>query len=169
MRHSPCETPTVGNQQTHFAQVRYPREAPSARLARLSVPPAPLPLLDAGAGDGLSGVQLREAGFSTGVASITAVDLSPKLLDIARRRGCYDTCRVADLSSTLEFAGGSFVGLSVGLSCVGTLTYLAPGCGVLDEFVRVVRAGGFVVYNLRSDHEAAWLPAQKALADAGRW
>ena len=55
------------------------------------------------------------------------------------------------------------------VSCVGTLTYLAPACGVLTEFVRVCRPGGYVSYNLRSDHEAAWLGAQQALVDAKSW
>eukprot|EP00966_Prymnesium_polylepis_P193663 4488783-Prymnesium_polylepis.1 len=125
----------------------------------------PVSVLDAGAGDGLSGIELRKAGFSAGVAHVAGADLSPKLLEIAASRGCYDSVHEVDLAAELPFESRAFDVVS----CVGTLTYLSPSSGVLDEFVRVSRPGGFVAYNLRTDHDDAWQGAQRALVDAGKW
>lgn len=122
-------------------------------------------VLDAGAGDGLSGLALREAGFSEGLAHVIGADLSPKLLEIAASRGCYDSVEEVDLSEPLPFESDSFDVVS----CVGTLTYLAPASGVLSEFTRVAKPGGYVLYNLRTDHAPAWQASEQALVDQGAW
>ena len=124
-----------------------------------------LAVLDAGAGDGLSGIELRKAGFRKSFTTITGADLSSRLLEIAASRGCYDCVQETNLMQPLAFKTGAFDVVS----CVGTLTYLAPACGVLAEFVRVCKPGGYVSYNLRTDHEAAWQGAQQALTDAKSW
>ena len=54
---------------------------------------ADFPILDAGAGDGLSGRALKDAGFG----SLTGIDLSPELIEIARTKNVYGRCEVADL------------------------------------------------------------------------
>jgi len=141
----------------------------ATRLAAIAIPAfhpnTPLHLLDAGAGDGLTGMELRKAGFASGHAKITGADLSPKMLSVAAARGCYDTVQEIDLSVRLPFGSSTFEVLS----CVGVLTYLAPACGVLEEFVRVTKSGGFVCYNLRTDHEASWSTVQQALVEGGKW
>ena len=58
-------------------------------------------ILDAGAGDGLSGRELRAAGFKN--ADITGADLSPKLLEIAASRSVYDQLKQLDLLQRLPF------------------------------------------------------------------
>ena len=120
-------------------------------------------ILDAGAGDGLSGRELRAAGFKN--ADITGADLSPKLLEIAASRSVYDQLKQLDLSQRLPFESESFDMVS----CVGTLTYLAPSSGVLAEFVRVTKPGGHICYNLRTDHKLAWLETEKAMVANGSW
>ena len=104
------------------------------------------PVLDAGAGDGLSGVALAAAGFER----LTAVDLSPGMLAGAAGRGCYTRLVEADLGARLPFADSSF-GVA---SCVGVLRHLAPPLdearasgstrlqqhSALAELIRVVRS-----------------------------
>lgn len=123
-----------------------------------------LTLLDAGAGDGLSGRALRDAGYGS-LVSITGVDLSPKLLKIASERGVYNDLRVLDLGQALPFASGSFDAVT----CISTLTYLAPSSGVLSELCRVCAHGGFVVFNVRTDHLSSWEAAQSSLVRRGAW
>jgi ubiquinone/menaquinone biosynthesis C-methylase UbiE len=116
-------------------------------------------ILDAGAGDGLCGVALRSAGFKTG--KVHAIDLSPKLLQIASGRGVYDSVQEADLSAPLAFADDTFDALA----CVGVLTYLQPDSGVLGQFARVCKPGGVVAFNLRTDHICHW----EAQLNAQHW
>lgn len=118
-----------------------------------------LRILDAGAGDGLSGGALRAAGFVPSVAHLTGIDLSPNLLAIAKQRGVYDELLELNLARPLPFPNDSF---DIVL-CVGTLTYLAPSSGVLDEFARVAVPGGLVSFNLRTDHESAWAATLEGL------
>jgi len=90
-------------------------------------------VLDLAAGDGLSGVALASAGFD---GEITAVDLSPKLIELARARNVYTETLVADLNNLpLPFPSAAFRTVV----CVGSLTYFAPASGVVEEMVRLVR------------------------------
>jgi len=120
------------------------------------------PVLDLGAGDGLSGLALKAAGFS---GDMTALDISPKLLEIARARGVYEHVMEADLSIALPLESHHF-GVVV---CVGTLTYLKPTCGLVDEMVRVCQPGGVVGLNLRTDHIDAWTSTFERLEKVGKW
>ncbi len=60
-------------------------------------------VLDAGCGTGLCGPLLR--GLERG---LTGVDLSPKMLELAGRRGIYDRLVCADLIAFLEHSPGCF-------------------------------------------------------------
>lgn len=96
-------------------------------------------VLDAGCGTGLVGLRLRElrpAGLT-----VDGVDLSQKMLDVARRTGVYRDLKVADLSQRIEVRDGAY---DVAV-CVGTLTHGHVGPEVFPEFVRVVGKGGVVV------------------------
>ena len=110
-------------------------------------------IVDAGCGDGLSGLALRENGLT--LSKLTGIDLSPKLLDIADARGVYQSLAEADLSQPLVFADNTFDALA----CVGVLTYLQPASGVLAQFARVCKPGGFVCFNIRTDHVQHWSDA----------
>ena len=100
-------------------------------------------VLDAGAGTGLVGRALRERGYG----SIVAMDLSEGMLAQARKTGAYEGYDQMVLGEPLAYATGSFdAAVSVGVFTVGH----APAGG-LDELVRVVRRGGYIVYSLRAD------------------
>lgn len=123
-------------------------------------------ILDAGAGDGLSGVALRQAGLdsSSGV-KITGVDYSAEMLKIAKGRKCYEVVEVVDLQKPLPYEINTFDAIL----CIGTLTYLDPTAGALEEFVRVTKKGGIICYSNRTDKLDAFKGEEKRLEEEGKW
>jgi len=100
-------------------------------------------ILDAGAGTGQLGVELRDAGY----ARIDAMDLSAGMLGVAREKGAYSDLREGRLGDPLDYADGAYA--AVVASGVFTTGH-APPEG-LRELVRITRAGGHVIFTLRSD------------------
>jgi predicted TPR repeat methyltransferase len=94
-------------------------------------------ILDAGCGTGLVGVHLAKVGAK----KLDGIDLSPGMLDVARKAGVYRSLDTADLSKPLVHKDQSYDVVV----CVGTLTQNHVGPEALVEFVRVVKQGGFVV------------------------
>jgi predicted TPR repeat methyltransferase len=120
-------------------------------------------VLDAGAGTGLTGVALRELGFS----DIVGIDLSEAMLEVARARGVHRELRQMDLVERLDFEPDSFDGAIA--SGVFTAPYaLAPA---FDELARVTRPGGYVVVDLRPEHEpeTGALAKFESLRASGVW
>ncbi|EEU43528.1 uncharacterized protein NECHADRAFT_45415 [Fusarium vanettenii 77-13-4] len=102
-------------------------------------------ILDAGCGIGLVGQHLGKRGAT----HLDGIDLSPGMLQVAHRTGVYRSLNVADLSQTLKIPNQSYDVVV----CVGTLTQGHVGPGAFDEFVRVVKPGGFIVATVR---ESVW-------------
>jgi len=121
-------------------------------------------ILDAGAGDGLSGVALRQAGFNSNF-TVTGVDYSDEMLKIAEERKCYDKVEVVDLQKPLSYETNEFDCVV----CIGTLTYLDPTAGTLEEFVRVTKPGGVICYSNRTDKLDGFKDEEKRLEDEGKW
>lgn len=100
-------------------------------------------ILDAGAGTGLVGKELKERGYG----AIVAMDLSEGMLAEARKTGAYESYDQMVMGETLAYGTDSFdAAVSVGVFTVGHV----PANG-LDELVRVVKPGGHIVYSLRPD------------------
>lgn len=99
--------------------------------------------LDAGCGTGLVGKLLARDGALT----IDGVDLSPGMLDVARKTGVYRDLREADLSQAMEQRDESYDVVA----CVGTLTRAHVGPSVLGEFGRIVKKDGFIVATILND------------------
>ncbi|WP_299850244.1 class I SAM-dependent methyltransferase [uncultured Roseovarius sp.] len=98
-------------------------------------------ILDAGAGTGLVGQALKEAGFHR----LIAVDYSEGMLDVARKKQVYETVRQCDLSRPTSFENGS-------IDCVITCgTTSQMPCASLREFARIVRPGGHVIFAVVPD------------------
>lgn len=119
-------------------------------------------ILDAGAGSGIVGVAARAAGF----AAIDAMDLSPGMLEIARRRGVYRNLRTGVLGAPLDYATASYD--AVLSSGVFTPGHAPPSS--FDELVRIVKPAGLICFTMRHD----WMPegfeeAFERLAGQGRW
>ena len=87
-------------------------------LARLI--PADAAVLDAGAGTGLAGKCLADAGFT----NMAAMDLSQGMLDEARKKEVYNSFHQMTLGETLGFETGQFDAvISIGVFTLGH----APG------------------------------------------
>ncbi len=105
--------------------------------------PADAAVLDAGAGTGLVGKCLADAGFT----NMAAMDLSQGMLDEARRKNVYNSFHQMTLGETLGFETGRFDAvISVGVFTLGH----AP-VHSFDELARVTKPGGYIVFSLRTD------------------
>ena len=129
-------------------------------LARLV--PAGASVLDAGAGTGLVGKCLADAGFT----NMTAMDLSLGMLEEARRKNVYSSFHQMTLGDTLGFETGQFEAvISIGVFTLGH----AP-INSFDELVRVTKPGGYIVFSLRVDMvEDGFQGYFDGLTSAGRW
>ena len=120
-------------------------------------------ILDAGAGTGMVGEELARLGFKR----ITALDMSPGMLMTANDKFVYEELVVGELGKPLGFETGQFAGTT----CIGTLTFGHAPPESLDELVRVTKAGGAVVFSMRTDYytEGGFDVKQAALEEAGKW
>jgi predicted TPR repeat methyltransferase len=71
----------------------------------LGVRSAPLRILDLGCGTGLSGVAFADLAKGGG---LDGIDLSPRMVEAARARGCYDVLEADDIERWLGKAGPSY-------------------------------------------------------------
>ena len=120
-------------------------------------------ILDAGAGTGLVGKMLAEAGFHR----LTAIDMSPGMLEEARSKAVYRDLHRMVLGGKLDFPDDSFDAVV----SIGVLTLGHAPARSLDELVRVTRPGGFVIFTLRPDlyESAGFREVREELENAGRW
>lgn len=119
-----------------------PRVA-AKRLAELVKPDAVM--LDAGCGTGLAGVELAELGFTT----IDGMDISPDMLDQARKKGVFRDLQVEDMTQKLSYADNAYDAVV----CVGTFTHAHVGPKGFDELIRITKPGGPIVATV---HEEVW-------------
>lgn len=120
-----------------------------AALLRDSGVPGGLAVLDLGCGTGLSGLAL--APFA---ARLEGVDLSPRMLDAARARGCYDALHEADLLDFLPRCAGRF-GL---VAAADVLNYLGDLSGVLPAVAAALAPGGWTGFSLERGEDAPGAP-----------
>lgn len=92
-------------------------------------------ILDAGAGTGLSGQALHDAGFS----NLTGLDFAARMLEVAAAKGVYRETLVADLSRRTALDDDAFDAVVT----VGTTSQI-PAEGLRD-YVRVTRPGGRII------------------------
>ena len=121
-------------------------------------------VLDAGCGTGLSGQALAALGFR----DIVGADISSVSLELSRTRDVYSQLHQLDLHSLpLPFEANAFDALT----CVGVLTYVDQVAATLEEFCRLVRPAGHIVFTCRDDlYQSRGYPELlNELSDAGRW
>ena len=98
-------------------------------------------VLDAGCGPGVYTEWLRSNG-----AEVVAVDASPKMVELAKRRlGETFDVRQADLSKPLTFLGSA--SFDVVLSPL-TMEYIEDWGSTFGEFHRVLRPGGYFILSV---------------------
>ncbi len=119
--------------------------------------------MDAGAGTGLVGEALSQLGYT----DLVAIDLSPGMLEEARRKQVYGEFHQMVLGETLDFETAVFDAvISVGVFTLGH----APA-SAFDELVRVTKPGGHIVFSLRTDayESDGFKEKHDGLEAAGKW
>lgn len=115
-------------------------------------------VLDAGCGTGLCGPLLRPQ-----CRRLVGADLSPKMLDRARERGCYDELAAAEIG---EYMRSSVEGFDA-IVCADTLVYF----GALDDpFASVrsaLRAAGVLIFTVEALEASSG--ADHKLTSTGRY
>ena len=121
------------------------------------------PIYDAACGTGIIGGMLELLGYENIVGS----DLSPAMLAFAGTPKPYARVYEHDLCDPLPELDNSYASVT----CFGSLGpgHAPPHC--LDEFVRITKPGGFVIFNTRAET----YPQQELkgkveeLTDSGSW
>jgi MFS family permease len=135
-------------------------EAVAAVARRLL--PLDAQILDVGAGTGLLGVALADAGFTR----VDALDLSPGMLAQAARKDVYGDLREGKLGEELGYGSGAYDAVVA----AGVLTTGHAPARCLDELVRITRRGGLVIFTLRADQVPPGFEEKIAeLVHARRW
>ena len=120
-------------------------------------------ILDVGAGTGLVGECLVTEGYR----DIHALDLSPGMLEVARRKDIYRKLWRMTLGARLAFDTDAFDAV-IG---VGVFTTGHAPAHAFDELVRITRDGGNIVFSLKTDlYEQEGFGQYLANLEAtGRW
>ncbi|EED30542.1 Methyltransferase domain family protein [gamma proteobacterium NOR5-3] len=125
-----------------FADWGYVGPETAAALMRNFVP-LNSKILDAACGSGLTGRALQTLGYD----DIHGIDISPSLLEEARRSGAYKVLTRVDMQSLpLPIEDGSFDAVNF----IGALSYF-EGSDILRELCRVTVPGGHIVFSQRDD------------------
>lgn len=103
--------------------------------------PPPLRILDLGCGTGLAGEAFADLARG---GRLDGVDLSPKMIEAARRRGIYDRLSVADLEMALA-GGGTRYDL---ILAADTFVYLGDLAPVLTAAFGRLEDGGFLLFTV---------------------
>lgn len=120
-------------------------------------------ILDAGAGTGLMGELLLNKGYK----NLVAMDMSPKMLEIAKGKNIYRELHQMVLGEPLNFATDSFDAVV----SVGTFTLAHAPASSFDELVRITRAGGHIIFtlNIEAYQSFGFKEKMSALEADGKW
>jgi SAM-dependent methyltransferase len=141
----------------------YTTPAVAAGLIGRYVGPEGGPVLDAGAGTGITGEILALIGHE----DIVGIDVSPKMLEVARRKGVYGDLRQMELGGKLDFPSDAFAAVvSTGVFAAG---HAPPES--FDDLIRITRPGGHIVTSVRTDVylDGGFKEKQEALEREERW
>jgi len=100
------------------------------------------PILDVGAGTGLVG----ECLYKTGNKKIIGIDISSKMLEQAKLKGCYSSLIKADVTKKIPLKSNS-IGAVVS---AGTFTHGHVEANAIDELLRITKPRGLFVLSINS-------------------
>ena len=141
----------------------YTTPAVAAGLFGRYVRPEDGPVLDAGAGTGITGEILTLLGYR----DLAGIDVSPKMLELARRKGVYKDVRQMELGGRLDLSSDAFAAVvSTGVFAAG---HAPPES--FEELIRVTKPGGYVIFSVRTDVylDGGFKEKQEALEGEERW
>ena len=101
------------------------------------------PLLDIGCGTGVSGLFLRDAGFT----QLHGSDFSPEMIALARDKQIYDEIFTADLHRPFDFVNTVY-------QTIAAIGVLAPGHAqpdIIPAVMKLLPAGGLFAFSM-NDH-----------------
>ncbi len=127
------------------------------------VDPREATVLDAGAGSGIMGPILAPLGYQ----DLVGIDISPDMLELASKKGVYKELRQMELGRQLDFPNDAFAAIvSTGVFAAG---HAPPES--FEELIRTTRAGGHMIFSVRTDvyEEGGFKDKQEALEGEGRW
>ncbi|MEM1199023.1 MAG: class I SAM-dependent methyltransferase [Pseudomonadota bacterium] len=90
-------------------------------------------ILDVGCGTGLAGMAAVGRGFK----NLDGLDISPEMLEQARKKGIYSALIQGDLTGALEIADHTY---NAAISS-GTFTHAHVGAVAFDEIFRILKPG----------------------------
>lgn len=96
--------------------------------------------LDLGCGTGLMGAAVRDR-----VGRLDGIDLSERMVAAARRKGCYDDCRVDEAGTALEAAAEGSLDLVLAADVFCYLGSLGP---VFEAAARALEPGGVMAFTV---------------------
>ena len=149
--------------ERNVASWGYTTPAVAAGLFGRYVRPEDGTVLDAGAGTGITGEILALLGYE----DIVGIDVSPKMLELARRKGAYRELREMELGGRLDLPSDAFSAIvSTGVFTAG---HAPPES--FDELIRVTKPGGHMIFSVRTDvyKDSGFKEKQEALEREGRW
>ena len=124
--------------------------------------PKDSPILDAGCGTGLTGLELAKQGYR----HITGIDISPESLKQAKAKDCYTLLKIQNMNQQLDFDDNSFAAAQ----CIGALTYVRHIEGLMRELVRLVKPGGIITFTHRTDlYDTAFADLMQKLTSETLW
>ncbi len=109
-------------------------------------PPEQMDILDLGCGTGLCGDCLRDLA-----RRLVGVDLAPKMLEVARGRGCYQELANAEIGQYLPTQVRSSFDLVV---AADVLIYIGDLGQVFGEVARVLRPAGLFAFSIEQPSQA---------------
>ena len=101
------------------------------------------PILDVGCGTGLAGLRLDALGFGP----IDGLDLTPEMLEQARRRGVYRKLIEADVMTALPFDDAVYEAVIA----TGVFTLGHVDATPMNEIVRLMRPGAWFAASIHRD------------------
>ena len=120
-------------------------------------------VLDAGAGTGIAGEILTLLGYG----ELVGIDVSGKMLELARNKGAYKNLREMELGGRLDFPDDAFAAVvATGVFAAG---HAPPES--FEDLLRVTKPGGHIVFSVRTDvyEGGGFREKQEALEREERW
>ena len=102
------------------------------------------PVLDLGAGTGLLGQALVQHG----ITHVDGTDISPEMLEQAKKKGVYNRVFEGDLTGQLDVATGAYDGIVSS----GTFTHGHVGPEAMAEVLRCMSHGAWAVLSVNAAH-----------------
>jgi predicted TPR repeat methyltransferase len=120
-------------------------------------------VLDAGAGTGMMGEVLAPLGYQ----DLVGIDISPEMLELARKKGMYKELRQMELGRQLDLPTDAFSAVvSTGVFAAG---HAPPES--FEELIRTTKSGGHMIFSVRTDvyEDGGFKDKQEALEREGKW